>query len=338
MIIPRPGNVVMALAMTTLLLLGGACSSSPKPAVAHHVAPVKAPATAPTPPPVIDISRGGGGVPLDKASDLDSREAFLAGLIKQYQARITMPDGVSPITMVGDDHRNLDLLRIDVSNGKVRQEFVPKQYSAPGQPEPGIATKKFEYLASPLFYQNGSTRWHLVAYDARLGLLRNRDGQASLAITDAREGEFEFSLPLAELKTMMMGGSAANKTGAVKVKDVDLKFTSDNPHSLTVEMRVELAILYVPATFRVHGRADIDERYNVRLSELSCKGEDATGMVVAALIEGPMQKMNGRIQPLVRWPGDRVQLTDVQIRLDESLGITAKFAGVRNEPASSDQD
>ena len=110
-------------------------------------------------------------------------------------------------------------------------------------------------------------------------------------------------------------------------QDVDLQLASDNPHNLSIQMQLKATVLLVPVTVRLKGRADIDQWCNLKLSDLSCEGLDTGGKLAAAFAKGPLEKCNGMLMPLVRWPEDRVVLTDVEFHLDDSLNISATFAG-----------
>lgn len=315
-------------ALLAVVMLECGCASRPRPTSPVAVAPTPPPATRPalTAAPIIDIARGGGGVPLEEAQVPQNNEQLKESLLKAYSGRFVLPENASPVTLQGNDTRSLELLKIDLSNSVVRDSFRPRQYQAPAKPEPGIAVRRFEYIAAPLLYQNGQTHWRLWAEDAYLSLLRNPNGKNTLTLTDAREGGFEFTISLADLRPMLLKGSMVSSNGAFKVSDADVRFTSDNPRNVTLDMKITAALFFVPTTFQMHVRADIDPWCNVKLSELSCQGLDAGGSVVAVFIDTGLQKQNGKLLPLVRWPGDKVVLTDVQFRVDESLTITARFA------------
>lgn len=299
------------------------CASKPKSPVVQKPPPATRPVLAAKP--VIDISRGGGGLPLDDVKSLDSRTQLVEGLRKGYERRLIMPQTDAWIRLVGTDHRRLDSLAIDLSNQAVRDTYKPSQYEAPGKPEPGISAKTFEYRAWPLIYQNGQTRWRIEATEAQFSLVRDRAGKHSLVLSDAKEGLFEFSVRLDDIKPMLMRSASANAPAGFVMKDVDVQFSSDGPRSLTIDTKIESSIFFVPTTIHMHARADIDQWCNVRLSEVSCKGQDAGGAVVAAFLEPTLEKQNEKVLPLVKWPEDRVVVKDVQIKLDESLTINAKF-------------
>jgi len=318
----HPSAYLRVLLVGLVLNLALGCAAHTK-----RVAMVKpAPATRPvlTGRPLMDISRGGAGLPLEDVQGVKSRDQLMHGLTSGLDKRLELPTDHQVVVAKGVD-RKLDLLRIDVSKGKIRSTYNPKQFASPGNPEPAITVKKFEYLAWPIYYQNGETRWRLAATDVKFGLLKDRNGQQALIMTDAREGSFDFSVPLASIRPMLLKAGSGNGGAGSFVQDVDVQFTSGNPRSLTVGMDVKAVFLFVPLSVRLHARADLDQWCNVQFSELSCEGLDAGGKAVAALAQGQIDKYNGKVLPLVRWPGDRVVLSDVRVTVDDALRITAKF-------------
>jgi hypothetical protein len=312
----------IVLPMVCLLALVVGCAARPKTRVVE-----KLPTTRPvvTGRPVLEISRGGAGLPLDNPASLTSSNELLKDLLASYEKRLILPDAHSPVTLVGNNPRRLDRLQVNLSDAVIRDKYRPSQFNAPGKLEPALSVREFEYVAWPLYYQKVPTCWRLSASDARFGLLRDPGGRQTLVLTEAREGNFEFQVKLADLKPMMLRGAAANPRTGFGVQDVDVTLSSDNSRSLTVDMLVKAAILYVPTTVRLHARADVDEWCNVRLTQLSCQGMDPGGVLLAGVLAGTIEKYEGKLMPLARWPDNRIVLTDVQFTLDDSLNITGQF-------------
>lgn len=315
-------RVAYLLILTLAGTVGLGCASKPKKVVALKPAPATRPVLKERP--VMDISRGGAGLPVEEVSEVRSAEQLAHGLVSGLDKRLELPATREAVVVLGSGDQ-LDLLRIDVSDGKIRANYTPKQFSQPGKPEPAIAVKKFEYLAWPITYQDRETRWKLAASDVKFGLLKDKSGKQTLVMTDAREGTFDFSLQIASIRPMLLRAVSANGGAGNMLRDLNVSITSDNPRSLTVEMDVKALVLFIPTTVRMHARADLDRWCNVQLSELRCEGLDAGGAIIAKLAEGQIEKMNGKVLPLVKWPGDRVVLSDVQFHVDEALKINAKF-------------
>src|SRR5207245_7177797 len=124
---------------------------------------------------------------------------------------IEMPRDHDPITLAGE-FPHLDLLRIDLSNGSLKKDFRPHQFKKPSAPQPSVFTRQFEYLARPMRYEDGLIEMHINACDAEMSLIRDGD-QASLVLTDAAEGSFEFSMHVADIRPMLLAGATAHAHG-----------------------------------------------------------------------------------------------------------------------------
>jgi len=277
--------------------------------------------------PIIDFARGGAGMPIDGNEPLTSAQLLSDGLLRAILSRV-MFDGSGPVVAAeGGQFPDLELLRVDVSNGTVKPTYAPKQFKTASSVEPGISARRFEYLADPLSYQGSSTRWRVAADEARLGLLRDpKTGQRTLVITDASRGEMTFSVSLDDLRNMLLAGAKTHAQGGFSLRDVHFSVAAQK-RSIRGDAKVEAFWLFIPTTFRVSGRADIDEQFNVRFSELSCSGEDVGGVLVSGFINAAMKKYDGKIMPLAVWPGNRIVITDVDLRSDEGLHMHAEFAG-----------
>jgi len=273
--------------------------------------------------PVIDFSRGGGGLPIEGFKQIHSGEQLLQGLTQGYHSRIEMPKDHDAITIAGQFPK-LDLLRIDLSNGTLKKEFRPHQFKKPSAPQPTIVAKQFEYVANPLHYADGPIEMHITARDAEMSLIRDGD-QASLVLTDAAEGAFEFSMLVADVRPMLLAGAKEHANGGFNVRDIIFDAHSDNDRSLTIDLTVKANWLLLPADFHLTGRVDIDDAFNVRLSGLRCDGENLGGLLLAGFIDDAMKKHNGKVMPLAAWPGNKIHLSHAQIQIDDHIRIKAGF-------------
>jgi hypothetical protein len=273
--------------------------------------------------PVIDFGKGGGGLPIEGQKQLKSATDLLAGLTQGYRSRLELPKDHDAITVSGD-FPHLDLLRIDLTNATLKQDFRPKQFKKPSAPKATVYTKQFEYIAQPIRYHDGPMEMLIQARDAELSVIRDGE-KTSLVITSAAEGSFEFSMKVADIKPMLMAGAKEHSTGGFSVRDVIFDAKSDNPRSLAVNLTVQATWLFVPADFHLTGRVDIDDNFNVRLSGLRCEGENLGGVLLAGFIDEQMQKHNGKVMPLAAWPGNKLHLSAAHIEIDDHIRIKGGF-------------
>ncbi len=273
--------------------------------------------------PVIDFGRGGGGLPVDGFKQVHSAAELFQGLTQGYRSRIEMPKDHEAITVNGQFPR-LDLLRIDLTNGVLKKDFRPHQFKKPSAPQPTVFTRQFEYVARPLRYEDGVIEMHITARDAEMSLIRDGD-QASLVLTNAAEGAFEFSMNVADVRPMLLAGAREHANGGFGVKDIIFDAHSDNNRSLSIDLKIKATWLLLPADFHIAGRVDIDDAFNVRLSGLHCEGENLGGLLLAGFIDEAMQKHNGKVMPLAAWPGNKIRLSHAQIEIDDHIRIKAGF-------------
>ncbi|HEX2974150.1 MAG TPA: hypothetical protein VHP11_17585, partial [Tepidisphaeraceae bacterium] len=109
------------------------------------------------------------------------------------------------------------------------------------------------------------------------------------------------------------------------VKDAAVSLASEDTRSLSALLRVQAVWMLIPTTFHISGQMHIDDSFHVTLSNVACEGEDMGGSLLASLIGPAIRKYNGRVMPLAKWPGDRVELRDVVIRVDDTLRMTVWF-------------
>ncbi|MGE5611138.1 MAG: hypothetical protein ACM359_17945 [Bacillota bacterium] len=322
-VLQHPGlSLITAIAaILTAAILSG-CASRPKPSPTTQPIVVDKP--------VLDFSRGIGALPLEGDNKPRSREELAQRLLRGYQSRLLLPEGLPPIVASGDSFPHLNQLRIDVSNAVVQKNYKPAQTKTPIKHlEPVLSVNEFEYLAAPLRYADRETYWQLRVHDARFGLFHDPSGRTGLVMTDAAEGYLQFSVKLSDLKPMMLRGAREHAKGGFWVRDAAVRITSEDTRSLSAELRVQAVWMLLPTTFHIRGHMTIDDNFHVKLSDLACEGEDLGGSLLASLIGPSIQKYEGRLVPLAKWPGDRIAVRDVAIHVDDAFRMTAWF-GQRN--------
>jgi hypothetical protein len=277
--------------------------------------------------PVLDFSRGAGGLPLVGEGTPTSAGDLLSRLRAGYALRVDMPGGVDPVQAVGTWPK-LESLRVDLSNGNVKGDYKPREEKKPGQLRPAFQVGQFQYVAEPLVYQNGGTRWNMWATDATFFILKANDAVETLVLADAKEGGLKFGMRTADVKPMLLAGARQHAKGGFWVKDLQFNATeSDDGHTVEASMRVEALWLLVPTTFTMSGRASVDENCYLHLSNMTCRGEDVGGEIVAGFVNKSLAKHEGKMMPLAVWPGDRIALKDVRLRVGEEIRLEVLFAG-----------
>lgn len=280
--------------------------------------------------PVLDFSRGAGGLPLVGEGTPTGTDDLLSRLRAGYALRVDMPGNVDPVQAVGAWPR-FESLRVDLSNGNVKGDYKPRQEKNAGQLRPAFRAGRFDYVAEPLVYQNGGTRWNMWAEDAEFLILKADDGVETLVLADATGGGLKFGMRTADVRPMLLAGAKQHARGGFWVKDLLFEAAESNDgHTVEASLRVEALWLLVPTTFTMSGRASVDENCYLHLSHLTCRGEDVGGEIVAGFVNKRLAKHEGKMMPLAVWPGNRIALKDVRLRVGEEIRLEVLFAGRRS--------
>jgi hypothetical protein len=275
--------------------------------------------------PMIDFSRGAAGFPLLGHLPLDSKDHMVAELTGGYAARVAMPT-TRPTVVASGSFPNLDSIAIDLSNGTIRTSYRPTSLKSVRRMEPIASVKSLTYVASPLHYDDASQNLKITASDVKLSLIRGKGDSQVLVMTDASQGEANFFVSLADLSTIVRDVADDNAGRAVFfVRDTKLTMASDNPRSLESTVQVRGFWLLIPTAITLTGRIDIDKDFNAKFSHLSCIGTDVGGPLLAGFINPTLKKFEGKTMPLASFPGNRLKMHDLHIRVDDALHIDAAF-------------
>jgi hypothetical protein len=76
---------------------------------------------------------------------------------------------------------------------------------------------------------------------------------------------------------------------------------------------------------KITGQLDLDEELNARVSGLDCIGDGAIASIACGVLKPHLQKIDGRVFPLMSLPLGEVRLRDVQLAVGDKLSVTAKF-------------
>jgi hypothetical protein len=315
-----------------LVLLAGVIGCRSNVREARDIAPPTTRAVTVFEKPAINLAKGGGGFPLDVVDAPRTIVALQELLQAAYAARLEANPSID-IQADGRSLGQLDRLSIDITGSTVKTAYTPqgpggKDDGPTPEPRPFMRVGKLSYIADPLKYANYAASMRLEATDARLALIPDQDKKLSLALYDCREGSARISVGIDDLEHGLIAGSRARGL-AFSVESVDIQLQNDTERDLFVQMDVKARVLLVPTSFRLIGRADVDDNFNIHFTGLSAQGFDPSGSLLAALLQGKLDKLNDRAAPLMRLPGDKIRVTDIRIRIDQRLTVDLKFAGTQ---------
>lgn len=276
--------------------------------------------------PAIDLSRGGAGFPLATATLPQTPAELEAALRAGYAERLTTPELVR-IDIVPETPSDSGHLDIDISHAMVRADFTPKQWKQENAPAAVLNTGRLSYTAEPLNYQHFAAGMRVVALDARLGIIPGGDGTFGMSLIDCSTGRAKLRLSMEGLRHSFAQGVQVKQTVAFGIDGVDMDLTSDNPHALAVDITVRARLLLIPAAFRIVGRADVDDAFNVHFNGLTATGLDPTGKVIAGIVQTRLDKVNGKAAPLLKMPGDHIKVSDLTIAVGKDLTFDIGLVG-----------
>jgi hypothetical protein len=314
--------------LTAALCLSIACSAHrPKHLSARLKTPDPAthPATRPAAEvhPFLDTRHGTGSFPLGGSQEIDSTAALAAALHAGYLGRLT-PDGPDFLAIKGT-LPDLKLLRVDVSDAHMRSDYRPADFAKKTRTERTFTIHRLEYIAEPLHYETASASIHLFADDARLDLLRDDKKVRGLVLAGARRGQFMFHVSAADLNKILTFAPHAGDS-SLTVLRTTFTLTSEEPHTLAVDLDVRARWLLLPMTLSLRGRITAAQDGTITFSDLSVTGYDPGGLLAAAFLNPSFHKLNGSSQPIISFPDPHTHVTDVRFSTQQGVTLTVEFA------------
>ena len=308
--------------LVTMLVCSAGCRS-------HQ----RLPATRPLPQPVemlkkpaIDLSRGGAGFPLATKQVPQTAEALQAALTAGYAERLTTPELVH-VDVVSESPSDPGHVDVDISHAKVRTDYTPKQQKKEESPVATVRAGRLSYTAEPLNYQHFTAGMRMVALDARLGIIPAGDGTYGMSLVNCSTGRAFLRMSMEGLRDGLAKGVQVKQSVAFGIDSVTMDVTSDDPHALALDVLVRARLLLIPASFRIVGRAEVDEAFNVHFVGLNASGLDPTGRIIAGVVQSRLDKVNGKAAPLLKMPGDQIKVSDLTIAVGSDLTIDIGLVG-----------
>ena len=277
--------------------------------------------------PAIDLSRGGAGFPLATTtaptSATDVAEALRAGYIERLESPQWVRVDVTPGAKAG----SLGRILIDISGSAVRSDFTPKPQPKQNDPVGVLHAGVLRYVADPLHYQHFTAGMRLEATGAALAVLPAGDGTFGLSLTDCRTGHASLTLSMDGLRESLAKGVQVKQSVAFMIDSIELALASDDARSLEADVAVHARVLLIPADFRLTGRIDVDDDFNVHFTKLNAAGLDPAGKVIAGIVQTRLDKLNDKAAPLLKLPGDRIKLSGLSMFVGDALTIEADLVG-----------
>jgi hypothetical protein len=259
-------------------------------------------------------------LPLAGADFPRSLDQFVAALRAGLGKHHVVPRDVC----ANGDWPELEKLSLDLTGAELSRT-TPILKSAT-KPEPGPFIRRLTIAATPLSFESVPVILDLHADDARCGLARISEDEASLHILQVKSGAVALEAKRNDLETCLqkLAADALAKHGA-EVKSTHLEFTSHSPRTLDFQARVKAKVFVMNAEIAVRGQLSVDDSLNLRAQQLTADGNGMIASMATTYLRPRFAELEKRVFPLARFSYVDVQLRDICFRGGETLRLEARF-------------
>jgi hypothetical protein len=230
-----------------------------------------------------------------------------------------------PVTVRDASYPHLAQLSVSLDRARLRGQ-PPPMPSFSGKPTPALQVDSFKIDASGLAVGPAAIDLSLSAHGVDLHQANDSRGNLVLLLHKAADGRLAISASPSDLEALIaeVAKTEAGKHG-VTIGDVQLTLRSKSSRSLAAEVRLRAKKLFLSASIRITGQLDLDEDIKARISGLACTGDGASASVACGVLKPHLEKIDGRVFPLMSLPLGEVRLRDVQLAVGDKLSVTAEF-------------
>jgi hypothetical protein len=258
------------------------------------------------------------------AKTLPSSAEVLARLLNQNLRELFLVKS-DPVTIRDASYPHLEELNVSLNGAQLRGQPPPIP-SLSSKPTPALEIDSFTINGSSLSVGPASIDLSLSANAVSLHQANDSEGNLLLLLHNAADGRIEISASPTDLEALIaeVAKTEAGKHG-VTIDGVQLTLRAKSSRSLAAEVRLRAKKLFLSASIRITGQLDLDEELNARLSGLDCTGDGAIASVACGVLKPHLQKIDGRVFPLMSLPLGEIRLRDVQLAVVDKLSVTAEF-------------
>lgn len=251
------------------------------------------------------------------AADLAS---LLNGSLTQFFSAVA-----APVSLQEKNYPKLAELRISLDGAKLRPN-PPKPPVVKGASSPAVYAEQLVLNAAGISVGPGIADLQLSARDVRLDQARAKDDGIVLVLRSASEGQVEVSVEMQELEQAIatIAKAEAGKQG-VSIERVQLTARERGPRGISAEVQLHARKLFFSTVIRIAGNLDLDEKLNATIAGVECKGDGAIGALACGVLNPHLQKIKGRVFPLMALPLGEIRLRGVRLSVAEKIVITAEF-------------
>jgi hypothetical protein len=230
-----------------------------------------------------------------------------------------------PVAIRAASYPHLEELNVSLNGAQLRGQPPPIP-SLSSRPTPALEIDSFTIKGSALAVGPATIDLSLSANAVKLHQAHDPKGNLLLLLHNAADGRIEIAASPSDLEALIadVAKAEAGKHG-VTIDGVQLTLRAKSSRSLAAEVRLRAKKLFLSASIRITGQLDLDEELNARISSLDCTGDGAIASVACGVLKPHLQKIDGRVFPLMSLPLGEIRLRDVQLTVGDKLSVTAEF-------------
>ena len=259
-------------------------------------------------------------LPLSAEKIPTSPDELAAALAGGFAARGVV---VKSVCAEGAGLAALAELRIDVSGARCGRDF--RVAPAAGEEAVVVRAERFALVGEPLEFESTPLRLRVEAAGVEFrGTGPAADGVLRLA--SAESGALALAVAHADLEALLhrLARGVAEKQG-VEVRQTKLTLTAHGPRALSFRCAVTAKIFVMTAELSLCGDLAVDEGLNARFSGLTLGGDAMITKMAAGFARPYLDKLEGRVFPLLALGLGGLQVRDVEIATAAGLEVRAKF-------------
>ena len=240
---------------------------------------------------------------------------------------ITFPKKSSAVTLEGGKWPAIKHAKVDLSGASISAgEPPPPPPKAKGKRTSGVEVDQLDVIGHPFHVEESKLNLTLKAHKVSFDFAHDAKGQATLVLTDAKDGQVQVKITKNDLQSMLLAAATLGaKQQGVTIQDLQIDLTSESTRSIDAEVRVKAKKMMMSGVVLLRGRAEIDDSLVATLSNLSCTGEGMVGGMAAAMLTPKLRAFEGKRFPLMAFSLGDVSLRDLKITAGETISVTAEF-------------
>ena len=247
-------------------------------------------------------------------------EALAAALTGGFAARGVAVTGVCA---EGAALGALTALRVELTGARFTRGF--RVSARPAAEAATVMAERLEIIGAPLDFEGTPLEVRVEAERAELRFA-GEPADGALVLAEAAGGCVSLAVTHGALEALLhrLAREAAEKQG-VEIKKTKLELTARGPRALSFRCAVTAKMFVMSADLSLNGHLEVDEQLNARVSGLTLGGDAMITKLAAGFVRPQLDKLEGRVFPLLALAPGEWKLRDVEIAARDGLEVRAKF-------------